>query len=211
MPSLILVHFRWIGYRRGRRLMNKEVVLREEPVLVSRVGLRIASAVDYETWVRAGLRIAETHDSSTWCLGDWLVYGQEHYEKRYGEAVEAIGLDYQTLRNYAWVARRFPLYRRRRCLSFQHHAEVAALPEREQDHWLSLAEQFGWSRNALRRNVRAAREAGGNVARSQVVQKIGATRVQIERWRLAAARSNRNLESWIVYQLDEAATRATGS
>ncbi len=32
----------------------------------------------------------------------------------------------------AWVARRFPVSRRRDTVSFQHHAEVAALPEPEQ-------------------------------------------------------------------------------
>ena len=49
-------------------------------------------------------------------------------------------LDYQTLRNYAWVARRFPAGRRRAGVSFAHHAEVARLPEPEQDYWLRRAE-----------------------------------------------------------------------
>ena len=43
-------------------------------------------------------------------------------------------LDYQTLRNYAWVARRFAMSRRRDTLSFGHHAEVPALPEPEQGY-----------------------------------------------------------------------------
>jgi hypothetical protein len=41
--------------------------------------------------------------------------------------------------NYAWVARRFAMSRRRDTLSFGHHAEVAALPEPEQDFWLREA------------------------------------------------------------------------
>jgi len=65
-------------------------------------------------------------------------------------------LDYGTLRNYAWVARRFALSRRRDMLSFGHHAEVAAMPEAEQEYWLGKAEELSWSRNQLRREVRAS-------------------------------------------------------
>lgn len=73
-------------------------------------------------------------------------------------AIEACGLDYQTLRNYAWVARKFELDRRRETLSFQHHAEVSSVAPGEQDKWLDPAEEFNWSRNELRRNIRAHRQ-----------------------------------------------------
>lgn len=36
------------------------------------------------------------------------MYGQAAYTGRYRDAIEQASLDYQTLRNYAWVARRFP-------------------------------------------------------------------------------------------------------
>jgi hypothetical protein len=84
--------------------------------------------------------------SSAWCLGDWLNYGQSAYPGRYQDAIEGTSLDYQTLRNYAWVARRFSLSRRRDRISFGQHAEVAALPEPEQDFWLRKAEELCWSR-----------------------------------------------------------------
>lgn len=71
-------------------------------------------------------------------------------------AVEQTALVYQTLRNYAWVARRFPVSRRRDSLSFGHHAETAALPEPEQDFWLRKAAEQHWSRNQLRREIRAS-------------------------------------------------------
>jgi len=94
-------------------------------------------------------------------LGDWLVFGQATYGGRYREAVERTGLDYQTLRNYAWVARRFELSRRRDTLSFGHHAEVAALPGPEQDFWLRKAEEFGWSTMRLRAEVRSSLDERG--------------------------------------------------
>jgi hypothetical protein len=82
-----------------------------------------------------------------------MIYGESAYTGRYREAIEKTSLDYQTLRNYAWVARRFPMSRRRDTLSFGHHAEVAALQGPEQDYWLRKAEELRWSRNQLRREV----------------------------------------------------------
>jgi len=45
--------------------------------------------------------------SSAWCLGDGLIAGQAAYGSRNRDAIGRTGLDYQTLRNYAWVAGRF--------------------------------------------------------------------------------------------------------
>lgn len=94
--------------------------------------------------------------SSAWCLGDWLAYGQAAFSGRYRDALGQTSLDYQTLRNYAWVARRFPVSRRRDTLSFGHHAETAALPGPEQDFWLRKAAGQRWSRNQLRQEIRAS-------------------------------------------------------
>jgi hypothetical protein len=63
-------------------------------------------------------------------LGDWLIFGRYKYGTRYRQAIGATGLDYQTLRNYAVVARRFEPSRRRSTLRAQHHAEVSALNRR---------------------------------------------------------------------------------
>ncbi|MFE0605848.1 LmbU family transcriptional regulator [Streptomyces sp. NPDC058892] len=109
------------------------------------------------SWERIGTDLRELVNSSAWWLADWLIYGEATYGwRRYKEAIERTGLDYQTLRNYAWVARRFDHHRRRDGLSFAHHAEVARLAPPEQDYWLRKAEQQKWSRNELRRSVRAS-------------------------------------------------------
>ncbi|KOG32646.1 LmbU family transcriptional regulator [Streptomyces resistomycificus] len=109
------------------------------------------------SWERIGTNLRELMDSSAWWLADWLIYGETTYGwRRYKEAIERTGLDYQTLRNYAWVARRFEHHRRRDSLSFAHHAEVTRLSPPEQDYWLRKAEQQKWSRNELRKAVRAS-------------------------------------------------------
>lgn len=107
------------------------------------------------SWERIGTGLRELTNSSAWWLADWLIFGEAAYGlRRYREAIERTGLDYQTLRNYAWVARRFEHHRRRDGLSFAHHAEVTRLSPPEQDYWLRRAEQRKWSRNELRRALR---------------------------------------------------------
>jgi hypothetical protein len=121
-----------------------------------RTGLEFPARMSFDKWLHIGRMLSAVNTSAAWCLGDWLVFGETAYNGRYRDAIEQTSLDYQTLRNYAWVARRFPLFRRRDTLSFGHHAEVAALSEPEQDFWLRKAETLGWSRNKLRREVKSS-------------------------------------------------------
>jgi len=102
-------------------------------VVLPRLGLVFPRRLPFEAWLGVGARLSAVATSSAWCLGDWLIYGRAAYGGRYREAIGRTGLDYQTLRNCAWVAGRFELSRRRDTLSFGHHAELAALPGAEQD------------------------------------------------------------------------------
>jgi hypothetical protein len=179
---------------------------RHDQVLISRVGLRFPPSLTYNSWERAGAQLSRILDSSAWCLGDWLVCGQENYADRYIRAIDAAGLEYQTLRNYAWVARRFELERRRELLSFQHHAEVASMNAAEQDKWLDRAEKARWSRNELRRQLRGSRQDGqASAASTSLIPRVAVARERVERWRAAARRSNDHLENWMVLILDRAA------
>ncbi|MFJ5779583.1 LmbU family transcriptional regulator [Streptomyces sp. NPDC093094] len=126
------------------------------PAKVQKSGMVFPQNLPERSWEQIGTSLRELVNSSAWWLADWLIYGETTYGwRRYKEAIERTGLDYQTLRNYAWVARRFEHHRRRDSLSFAHHAEVTRLSPPEQDYWLRKAEQQKWSRNELRRSVRA--------------------------------------------------------
>ena len=180
----------------------------ENRILATRVGLKIPATVSFDSWERAGMQIGRIADSSAWCLGDWLVYGQNAYADRYRQVIDAAGLDYQTLRNYAWVARRFEMWRRRKKLSFQHHAEVAALPVDRQDYWLDRAEELGWSRNQLRWKVREGRLGVRAEPPASSLPKLTVPSDRLERWLEAADRSGERFEHWVVTALDQAAAEA---
>nr|BFE38179.1 hypothetical protein GCM10010200_104300 [Actinomadura rugatobispora] len=177
-------------------------------ILTTRTGLVLPPRLPLDAWKEIGAELSVLWDSATWWQGDWLVYGQDRYPDRYQYALEDSGLDYQTLRNYAWVARRFPPGRRRARLSLQHHAEVASLSEEDQDEWLDRAEREGWSRNRLRRHLQD-HEAGGRRLGSgpdgTLALKVPSGRH--ERWLRAAERRGSGLTSWIAQVLDQAAER----
>jgi hypothetical protein len=166
-------------------------------------------ATPLQEWSRIGRQLNALSASSAWWLGDWLIYGQAEYPDRYKQAVEQTALDYQTLRNYAWVARRYTVTRRRADLSFQHHAELASMTPPDQDLWLDRAEKFGWSRNELRNRVRASRRAdrtGIDHGDRTLKIQMSVPPSQKERWMQASAtESEQDFQAWMVAVLDSAA------
>lgn len=170
-----------------------------------RTRLRLPDDLPLSAWSRIGDQILRLSDSSSWWIGDWLVFGQEKYRDRYKHAMAETSLDYQTLRNYAWVARRFAPARRRPDLTFQHHMEVAALSEQEQDHWLDFARRLNWSRNELRKQVRASVDDRQDDEPSREVRlQLQISPERMERWETAAARLNCALGDWMAQVLDHA-------
>ncbi len=180
---------------------------RGQQILTTRVGLRFPAALAFETWEQAGAKLFETADSFAWCLGDWLVYGQDKYGDRYRRAIDTAGLDYQTLRNYAWVARKFTMERRHPELSFQHHAEVAPLDHAGQDLWLARAHENRWSKSELRRRLRAARNPVP-VSAPAKLPDLTLPAQAMDRWQAAAGRAGVPLDDWIITTLEQAAAAA---
>ncbi|MET9969252.1 LmbU family transcriptional regulator [Streptomyces sp. NPDC006356] len=182
---------------------------RRNTVLTTRVGLQIPSNLSFKEWESAGGQLAGVVDSSSWWLGDWLVYGKDNYADRYQRGIRAAGLKYQTLRNYAWVSRRFSLDRRRAKLSFQHHAEVASLSVEEQEMWLDRAEQNGWTTKLLRNALRDANGEGPTAARlPDATRRLSLPDSRVQWWQKAAEQLGVDFEKWVLVTLDTAAESA---
>ncbi|MET9608874.1 LmbU family transcriptional regulator [Streptomyces sp. NPDC006512] len=173
------------------------------------MSLQMPAGLAYAEWERAGRQLADVLDSSSWWLGDWLVYGKDHYTDRYQRGIRAVGLSYQTLRNYAWVSRRFDLDRRRPALSFQHHAELASMPVEEQDHWLDRAEQRQWTTKQLRDAIRAVRQGERQPgAPAEPSRRLEVPGSRVEWWGQAAEQLGVDFEQWVMATLDSAAASA---
>ncbi|MEV4020458.1 LmbU family transcriptional regulator [Nonomuraea angiospora] len=179
----------------------------DSAVQARRLGLRLPVDMPFESWRKIGDQLSVIADSSAWWLGDWLVYGAEYFPDRYRIALTKTSLSYKTLRNYAWVARKFPMSRRRDTLSLQHHAEVAALPEDEQEIWLTRAETEGWPQSKLRKEIQASRAHAQDSSQAKVTISVEVSSAQEQRWTAAARTAAVPLPEWIADTLDEAAVR----
>lgn len=179
-------------------------------VRISKTGLRLPAEMTIAQWQRVGTQLANLFDASAWALGDWAHRGEWEFGSKYRTAIATTGLDYGTLRNYASVAGRFDVSRRRDKLSFGHHAVVVALPIDAQDRWLDQAERYGWSVRELRDQIRGGRELG------PVVPLMAQVRVVVDqereqRWERAAEAARCELVDWIANTLDAAAAELEGS
>jgi hypothetical protein len=89
-------------------------------------------------WRRFGVALSKLERGLGWLVGDWWIYGNQHYGRRKAmtEAEDWEGPSFQSCCNAASVCRRFEGYRRRELLSFSHHAAVASLPMRRVDELL---------------------------------------------------------------------------
>ena len=108
-------------------------------------GLTPIGKPTFTNWQECGVFIQEAEKSVQFWIGDWLNYGERAWGKKYTEALEQTGLDYQTLRDYKWVASNVPLSVRKDTLSFHHHKQVASLDKEQQEHLLTKAVAFAWS------------------------------------------------------------------
>ena len=172
--------------------------------MTKRTSLSFPAPLAMGDWLEIGRELFVINDASAWWLGDWLVYGQSRYPDRYKRAIEGTSLHYKTLRNYAWVARKFDVSRRHGALSFQHHAEVAGLPAGEQDVWLARAEERGWSVSALRHQLRVDRGiVEDRLARARETLGFDLYPERRKRWQEAAERAGSTLDEWISAVLDQ--------
>jgi N6-adenosine-specific RNA methylase IME4 len=116
-------------------------------------GLSPIGNPSFEEWEEVGRFIKKaTHACSLW-LGDWINYGQTKFGEKYERAVQATGLDYGTLRNAAYTARRIPLSHRCDKLSYKHHMIVAPLPLDQQRELLREAEKKRYSTRELEQRI----------------------------------------------------------
>lgn len=134
------------------------------------LGLILPDDLTVERWEAIGWALTRADMVIQWRLADWYVFGETMFDPdepgRANRAAALIGVDAQTLKNYAVVARKFPPERRRADLSWSHHRVVSTLEVAEQDRLLDLAASEGWSTRRLEHELApsAEPETGGTRA-----------------------------------------------
>jgi hypothetical protein len=117
-------------------------------------GLTIHGEIDFEQWQSIGNQLVPMAKSLGFIIGDWINYGEKRYGKKYEEAMAKTGLANQTLKDYAYVARKIESSLRQDDLDFSIHAAVAKLKDPEdQRRWLAIAAEKGLSVQRLRKSI----------------------------------------------------------
>lgn len=129
-------------------------------VVVAREGkLGFMHDLDERTWLASVSFAARIINNLQFTLGDLMLRGEEPFgEDAYAKASAVAMRNPETLRHYAWVAKRVPEVIRNPALSFNHHRQVAMLgSEGAQMLWLARAEAEGLSVVELKEAIHTAR------------------------------------------------------
>jgi hypothetical protein len=130
--------------------MSDLATIERTDVEITETSWKPRGELSFEEWREAGRKLGQIARATQWWIGDWLNYGANAYGEKYVQAVEETGYEVQTLMDFAWVAGKIEISRRREILSWSHHKEVAGLEPDGQDAALDRAAEEGWSRQQLR-------------------------------------------------------------
>jgi hypothetical protein len=141
---------------------DEQLVLDMRPIELPGFTLRARSAIvvgkpKLDQWVQAMRFATAVNDAAPYWIGDLLTHaeGREDWREKMDQAIAATGLAKQTLENYQYIARHVEEPERAMAPSPAHAAEVAKLDRPEQTKYLDKAKTEGWTRNELRRRIRA--------------------------------------------------------
>lgn len=123
---------------------------------IDKISLRLDTPdISFEEWEALGEAILQLRQASKWWIGDWYIFGGVRWgEDKAAAARTLIGVSSHQMQTIIRTCMLVHRSRRRLNLTFSHHSEVARLMPEEQDRWLRLCEQEGWSRDKLREEMR---------------------------------------------------------
>ena len=140
-------------------MSNEIIATGDGTIHVSRLGVRFEGDVPEQS-IDDLLRDAGSFARGClFIIGDAINYAQGKWGEKYDRWMQVTGLEYQTLRNAAWIARRIDLSVRRDNLTFEHHKLIARLDPSDQERWLDLAQHNGMSTRRLRKSLFLGRPA----------------------------------------------------
>lgn len=124
---------------------------------ITRLGLVMRTGATEADWRAAGAAITLVGEAYQWLVGDWLVIGEHRWGRSYQEAAAALELEYNTIKEWAWVARAVNLSVRTYKLPWSAHRLVASIESDDDKRaWLNAAVEQGWSVARLRQELQAA-------------------------------------------------------
>jgi hypothetical protein len=161
------------------------LIIETPNVRITELGLIFEGDISFEQWAELGGSAGRLVRASLFLIGDWLVYGETRWnggvrfeslktEKRdrYVQAMQATGLELDTLQKAANVARSISHDQRRADLTFEHHKAVIQLKDAEaRTEWLATAAEHGLSTRRLRKSINLGRIAQAHEMQTDPLDK----------------------------------------
>jgi hypothetical protein len=115
--------------------------------------LRISEGLDEQSWMQLGRALATICMSTYWWVGDFLIYGKQHYGSKvaFDLAQQATAFTRNVLYGCIRVARRYPPERRVEALTFCHHSILAKFQPELADKLLAEAVEYGYTSRQIRK------------------------------------------------------------
>jgi hypothetical protein len=143
-----------------------EEIVDSKNIKITPYGIEFENKPTIEEWHKAVLGVQKIHGMMQFYLGDLMVFAESPVtgwgESKYQDLIDNTGYDYQTLRHYASVARRFSPKFREAVLgrvptsaqvSFSHFQDVQGLDDVAAKHFLEMVIDSRWSIAKLREEV----------------------------------------------------------
>lgn len=135
--------------------MSKDNESRETVFKFSKTGVKAVGAdPSFDDWLKSIKEITMVTASHQWWIGDLMNFGEAKFADQCIQAINDLGLDFDTLKNYKWVSKAIAPPQRRDDVSWQHHVSVAKLDPDKQEQWLKRASEKKWSAAALKSAIK---------------------------------------------------------
>jgi hypothetical protein len=103
--------------------------------------LRLQGDTPWEAYEKTVDSLLGANDALPWWIGDALLFGENKWGEMYTQAIqEKYQREYDTLRNYVYVARAYQFGDRSPNLSWTHHLRMAVLPEEQRAELMAEAQ-----------------------------------------------------------------------
>ena len=127
---------------------------------ITPTGIQFHEELSFDEWDALGQKLAPLGKSIGFIIGDWINYGESRYGEKYEKALARTGMAYNTLANFAYVARKVQSSLRNENLDWYQHYAVAKLKtDEEKQYWLGMAEKHDLSVRRLRKSINFGRLA----------------------------------------------------
>jgi hypothetical protein len=127
------------------------IIKKQDSFIVTPTSMSFAPNITWAEWSRKGHEFSQFINiwdrNLRWWLGDWIIFGENHFPDKYSQALTKFMYSKQSLRNIVYVCRNVPPENRMEDedVSFEHHYVVAKIPRDQQRAWLEKAKAELWT------------------------------------------------------------------